>query len=218
MNELGNSKERRAVPALVRRALHDDNAHPRWRSLWALKTVDPSGSETVPALRAALAEPDDVVARNAAVALAFFGRAEGRAELLSALGDRDSFRRWEAVYSLGSIGDREAASELVQLLSGQSEPEAKVRGQVVLTLARMRGREAIPALLHTLRADPSPDVRWRSAVALVELGDRSITGDLAGVLRSEADPRVRDVVREALHRAGGSVPPTREEDPHAADS
>jgi len=63
------------LPTVVRTTaerLYDDNPHPRWRSLWALSAID--SEETFPPLRTALEDPDQVVVRNAAVALAFFGQ------------------------------------------------------------------------------------------------------------------------------------------------
>ncbi len=57
--------DRRGVPALVDRALRDDNPHPRWRSLWALSSVDREGVDAVPLLLAGLKDDDPVVVRNA---------------------------------------------------------------------------------------------------------------------------------------------------------
>ena len=134
VNALGILKDPRGIPALVERALRDDNPHPRWRSLWALSATDREAQEAIPFLLEALQYPDPVVVRNAAVALAFFGQPEARPELLHGLENPDSWRRWEAVFSLKRIGDDEVASALIALLSEETEPVTRVRQESALTL------------------------------------------------------------------------------------
>lgn len=200
VNELGKLGDERAIPALVGRALYDDNDHPRWRSLWALKAVDPTGSQAIPLLRDALHDYDEVVARNAAVALAFFGQPEGRVELLRGLDDQDSFRRWEAIYSLRRVGNREVADELIRLLEQRVEPEVRVRSEAALALGYMGGPAVIPPLVDALRNDESAQVRWRAAMTLSKVGDASIVGALEEVMKVERDPQVREHVEVALSR------------------
>ena len=64
VNALGELQDPRGIPALVQRALHDDNPHPRWRSLWALKAVDSQGLQVIPGLRSGLHDPDPVVVQG----------------------------------------------------------------------------------------------------------------------------------------------------------
>ncbi len=198
VNELGKLKDRRAVPALVRRALYDDNPHPRWRSLWALKAVDAKGSKAVPLLHTALEDPDSVVVRNAAIALAFFGQPEARDELLKGLADDDSYRRWEAIFSLRRIGNREVAQALIPFLQGDKEPEEKIRREVVLALGYMGSGEVISPLLDALREDKSPQVRWRAAMTLSKVGDSSVIPQLERAMRTEKDAQVREHIEKAL--------------------
>jgi HEAT repeat protein len=198
VNELGKLKDRRGVPALVRRALYDDNPHPRWRSLWALKAADAKGSEAVPLLRTALEDPDPVVVRNAAIALAFFGQPEARDELLKGLADDDSYRRWEAIFSLRRIGNREVAQALIPLLQGDTEPEEKIRREVVLALGYMGSREVVSPLLDALREDKSPQVRWRAAMTLSKVGDSSVIPNLKRAMSMEKDSLVREHIEKAL--------------------
>jgi len=136
---IGNLKNPKGIPALVKRALYDDNPHPRWRSLWALSAVDREGSEAIPLLLPALESADLVVVRNAAVALAFFDCPEAISELLEGLKDTDEFRRWEAIFSLRNIGDSEVAKALIRLLDETIEPAERVRGEAALTLGRIVG-------------------------------------------------------------------------------
>jgi HEAT repeat protein len=198
VNALGNSKDRRATAALVKRALRDDNPHPRWRSLWALSAVDPGGRDAIPLLRDGLENPDAVVVRNAAVALAFFAQPEAKPELLKALKDPDVFRRWEAVFSLKTIGDEHVVRALIPLLNESIEPAVRVRQETALTLGRIGKAEVVPALLGSLREDQSPQVRWRAAMALSKIGDPQLADTLERVLDNEQDPQVRKSVEDAV--------------------
>lgn len=202
VNELGKSKDPRAISALVERTLYDENSHPRWRSLWALKAIGAKGSRAIPMLRNALLDPDPVVARNAAIGLAFFGQPDARAELLKGLDDPNSFRRWEAIYSLRVIGAPEVARELAVLLGSQVEPEVSVRGEAALALGYMGiPAEVMPPLVHALRTDESPQVRWRAALALSKVSHPSLVEPLEEAMRSELDPNVREQLAVALTKA-----------------
>ena len=203
VNELGTRRDPLGIPALVNRALVDDNSHPRWRSLWALGLVDRSGTEAIPLLLAGLEHTDPLVVRNAAVALASFGQAEARAELIRGLNDPDTYRRWEAVFSLKSIGDPEVANALITVLNGKVEAVTRVRQEAALTLGRIGGEGVAPALFTALQDDPSPDVRWRAAAALSRLGDASVISDLEVVLATEEDPKVRENIEGAITRLQG---------------
>lgn len=199
VNALGNLKDRRSIPALVRRAVYDDNTHPRWRSLWALRAVDPTGLETIPSLRTALQDPDPEAVRNAAVGLAFFGQPEARNELLKGLNDHDSHRRWEAIFSLRGIGNHEVAQALVPLLDDNIEPDERIRSEIALTLGYMGSQEAIWPLLNALSGDPSPQVRWRAALTLSRVGNSSLIQEqLEQNLATEQDPKVIEHIKDAL--------------------
>ena len=199
VNALGNLKDRRSIPALVRRAVYDDNTHPRWRSLWALRAVDPTGSETIPSLRTALEDSDPEAVRNAAVGLAFFGQPEARGELLKGLNDYDTYRRWEAIFSLRKIGNPEVAEALIPLLNRGKEPEVRIRSEIALTLGYMRSQEAIWPLLNALSGDPSPQVRWRAALTLSRVGNSFLIQEqLEQNLATEQDPKVIEHIKDAL--------------------
>lgn len=198
VNALADLKDSRAVAALVERALRDDNSHPRWRSIWALYSIDREGPEAVPLLISALQDPDPVVVRNAAVALAFFSRPEARPELLRGLKDPDNFRKWEAVFSLGEVGSPEAVAALKPMLDGANEPAEDVRAEVVLTLGRIGGQEMIPHLLNTLRTDRAKAIRMRVALALSGLADASVVGELEQALSTETNPLAREFLENAI--------------------
>lgn len=198
VNTLGTRQDPRGIPALVKRALHDENPHPRWRSLWALSAVDPSGREAVPLLRTGLQSPDLVVTRNAAVALAFLGQPEAVPELLRGLTDPDPFRRWEAVFSLRGVGNLQVVKALIPLLDERGEPDQGVRGEVALVLGRFGEKSAISALLKALRRDSSPEVRWRAALALSQLADASVVGEMEQALSTEQNTTVRKQLEDAV--------------------
>jgi len=198
VNALGELKDPRGIPALVERALHDDNPHPRWRSLWALSSVDSSGQGAAPLLIPALQDSDLVVARNAAVALAFFGRPEARLELLRGLKYPANFRRWEAVFSLREVGSPEVVAALVPMLNPTNEPAEDVRAEVALALGHVGGKEVVPDLLKALQTDPSAGVRMRVALALPQVADVSVIGELEQALAVESDPQVRELLEGAV--------------------
>ena len=200
VNDLGNLKDPKAIPSLAARALYDDNSHPRWRSLWALASVNPGGADAIPYLDVGLDDTDPLVVRNAAVALAFFSQPQARTELLAGLHDPDSFRRWEAVFSLRNIGDSQVVDALILLLDGAADPDTRVRGEVALNLGRIGGEGAAQALIDALREDPSSQVRWRCAMSLGGLKDPSVVEAMKQILLSEDDSQVREFIEEAIEK------------------
>lgn len=198
VNELGKLKDPQAIPALVEIALGDENPHPRWRSLWALRSVEPAGGESVVQLRDGLVSPDAVVVRNAAVALAFFGQSHGVDELLKALHDPDEFRRWEAVFSLKGIAGPQEFNALVVHLNPQQEPAVRVRQEVALALGNSGNVEMVEQLMEALREDSSAQVRWRAALSIGKLGDSSVVGELGRLLAAEEDSLVREHISGAI--------------------
>jgi len=202
VNALGNLKDPGGIPALVKRALYDDNPHPRWRSLWALAAIDRKGTQAIPLLLPALDSTDPVAVRNAAVALAFFSRSEAIPELLEGLKDSDEYRRWEAVFSFRNFDDPEIAEALSLLLDEAAEPAERVRREATLTLGRVGGDEVTPTLLNALQNDTDPGVRWRAALALSRFGDASLVSKLEQALSAEQDPQVREYIEEAIAKIG----------------
>ena len=198
VNALGNLKDPVGIPALVERALYDDNPHPRWRSLWALAAIDRKGAETIHLLIPALESADPVVVRNAAVALAFFHRSEAIPEILEGLRDPDEYRRWEAVFSLHNFSDPEVAKALILLLDEVVEPAERVRREAALALGHIGGEEVTSALLNALQNDDDPGVRWRAALALSRFGDTSLVSQLEQALSAEQDPQVREYIQDAI--------------------
>jgi HEAT repeat protein len=203
VNALGNLKDPTAVPALAARALRDDNPHPRWRSLWALKSVDSQGARAIPLLREGLESAEPVEVRNAAVALAFYSQPDAQTELLNGLEDSDPWRRWEAVFSLKNMGDSEAALAIATLLDAGFEPDIRTRQETALTLGQIGDESSIPPLMTALNSDPAAAVRWRAALALSRLGNAAALPGLNTALDSELDADVREHIADAIAKLGG---------------
>ena len=203
VNALGNLKDPRGVPALAQRALLDENPHPRWRSLWALSSVDQAGTDAIPLFRAGLESSDPEEVRNAAVALAFFDQEEAGPELLNGLRDSDPWRRWEAVFSLKNVGNPQVVQALVPSLDPKVEPNTRTRQETTLTLGQIGNEEVVPALLTALKQDASPEVRWRAALALSRLGFPSALAGLEQALLAEQDGHVRENIEQAIARLEG---------------
>ena len=152
----------------------------------------------LPPLLAALQGEDSVVVRNAAVALAFFGQPESRPEMLLGLNGSDSYRRWEAVFSLKMVGDAEVVTELIVLLDPATEPEIRVRQEAVLVLSATGDKRVASALLFSLLEDPSPQVRWRAAMGISRLGEPSLLGSLEQAQSTEPDIEVLKWIEGAI--------------------
>ncbi|MBM3946435.1 MAG: HEAT repeat domain-containing protein, partial [SAR202 cluster bacterium] len=136
--------------------------------------VETDGKSAIPFFMTGLQDRDPIVVRNAAVAPAFFSRPEAKPELVRGLKDPDDFRRWEAVFSLRTVGDQQIDDLLLPMLSSKNERDDQVRGEVALALGKLGGETSVDALLVALRQDPSPQVRWRSALSLGQRGDGTV--------------------------------------------
>jgi HEAT repeat protein len=168
--------ELRGVPAWP-----DTGPEPQRKEIYA--RLHALGTDSIPALTRALADPDVNLRRNAALALGVLG--EGLAgppgtsridigaalpALTAALLDPDSRVRTLSEQDLGDIGPAAAAAVplLVKLLASAEESE---RNSACIALHDIgsAARPALPALRVAL-ADPSPDVRGfaRFAIAAIE--------------------------------------------------
>ncbi len=206
VNALGILKDPRGMAALTERSLHDDNPHPRWRSLWAMSAVDRKATAAIPTLVEGLQSADPIVVHNAAIALAFFGRPEALDQLLRTLNDPDNFRRWEIVFSFRKLRNAAVVPALVPLLDAANEPSTRVRGETALVLSRIGdGDDTVaPALMRSLRTDVSHKVRWRAALALASVGDACLTAVLRDIMSSETVSRVREQIKKTIAAIGRS--------------
>lgn len=168
VNALGYIKDDRAIPALVERALVDENPHPRWRSLWAL-SVFPK-EEILPGLRKGLDGKSQRVRWNAVVALAFFENKRAVPKLNQALFSAKGDRLWEAVFSLSKVHNQKSVELLSKILTDRGY-KSRIRQEAANTLTTIADESSAPALINALN-DPDPGVRWRAANALTRLSKK----------------------------------------------
>ena len=168
VNALGTIEDPRGIPALVERALIDDNPHPRWRSLWAV-SVFPL-DDILPGLRAGLDSENPTFVWNAVIALAFFAQPEIGPQLNEAALTTTDFAQWEAVFSLGRVSNEESIHVLTALML-DPEQDLRIRQEAANTLGKIADPATVPALIAALD-DPEEGVQWRAASALRRIGDR----------------------------------------------
>ena len=186
------------MDALIERSLIDDNPHPRWRSLWAIATIDPTGEAAFEDFLFALDDEDATVAGNAAIALAFFDFDEAREPLIAMMSHDDDYRRWEAVFSMRNVPGDGVVDVVVAHMDPQNESDIRVRQESALVLGDLGDASTLGLLIEAVRSDPSSQVRWRAALALKRLGDASIIADLREALDSEEDPQTLEQIAETI--------------------
>jgi HEAT repeat protein len=146
-----------ATEALTR-ALSDDDAAVRRAAAEALASQGRIPSDPAGKMRYLSAKQDWRGVRQA-----------GRAAvplLVSLLKDRDESVRLEVVKLLGSLRERQAASEVSHLLSDASQ---EVRRQAALALAALGDRAQVPALRTAVAKEGFEDVRKEMESAIRRL-------------------------------------------------
>jgi HEAT repeat protein len=194
-----------AIPALVERALSDDNDHVRSRSLWALSTFSEDvlgeeelvSDEVVPLLLPGLDDPDDQLRWYATVALAYFCQPEVAGLLNEGLDRDDAFEAWQAVFYLGFVHDDESVSLLIAVMLDVESRDVAQRREAALTLGKIGDPDAIPALTEALE-DPEPEVRWRAAQSLAGLLGTSSLPVLRDALARETDEPARQQMERII--------------------
>ncbi|MHB0970482.1 MAG: HEAT repeat domain-containing protein [Thermoanaerobaculia bacterium] len=191
---LGTIADERAATQVAARAVNDDNAHVRWRALWALSRFERSRDTILASLRASLAEKDERVAWNAAVALSFFGASDGVDALNAGVRSPDGWKRWEAINALGRVHDAKSVKALAPALES---PSPRDRGEAALSLGHIGGADARALLVKTLD-DPIDDVRWRACLALSAAGDEAVVPRLEELSKSDPSEKVRAQAQKTL--------------------
>ena len=157
-------------------------------------------ARALPALLVALAEDSAQVVRQAAAeALGRLGRAEARAGLLAALGDRVLVRR-AAVTALGQVADAEVWQRLRGVLRGDAD--FLVRAATAQALATEGGAETTSVLLVAAAEDTHAQVRQ---AAILALGGRRLDALQRGVLRAALVAERRAFLRVAWLGILGSL-------------
>jgi HEAT repeat protein len=172
------------------------------------------GPEVVPALTAALRDPDSLVRAEAAQDLGQLGPVAraAAADLRRALKDDDVYVRIHAAVAAALVEPASAPplATLVEALQDSKE-DVRVAGIAVLASLAQRGRPAIPALIGAL-SDPEDRVRRAAALALGELAPermRATPGPeiaaLARALQKDESLDVRHMAVRALGNYGSEA-------------
>jgi HEAT repeat protein len=172
--------------------------------------------ETVPALIAALLDPDDRVRSEAIVSLKLFGPRAAPAvpALCSVLHeDRDARFRRVAAEALGMI---EAPTAVLRLIDALEDPDEEVREAVATALGRTgpRASACIPNLIIHFEREAAASMRIASLRSLVvcaggQTTDRSpVIAALVWALRRDPDSRVRELAASALVMVARPAVPT----------
>lgn len=150
-------------------------------------------ARALPALKAALRDPDVVLRRAAADALSEIGVEEGAELVRLAMADEATEVRIAAARSLGHAG---GTPELIQL--GLSDPDRQVRANAVESAGEAMALDLAPRI-EVLTQDPDGPVAQRAVRALAKLG--RLTPEVLRRAASHADP---EVLKECL-RAGAAM-------------
>jgi len=193
VNLLGYTRDPRALGLLAHRGIHDPELHPRWRSIWALTSVDDGSAARI--LRAQVTRNSGLRRRHAAVALSLFRDPAAVPVLCEGLRAEDPWIRWESASCLVGYADPAAARRIVRVYP--HERDASVRRELVRAVSGVKD----PAVLKFLRrrlAGADPQVRSAAAHALT----LSLNGQSQPILLShlarEQMPSVRREIREML--------------------
>lgn len=187
---LGFSKDRRALPHLLRR-LSDQDAKVRLAVIEAL--VQLGDIQAVVPLLTKLEDQVAGVRRAAIEALARLGEKQVFTPLLAKLDDQDAAVRRSVIAALVRFDDKQA---VVPLLAKLDDEDAGVRTKVVEALGKLGDKQAVVPLLAKLN-DEDADVREEVVEALGKLGDKQAVVPLLAKLDDQAAD-VRTAVIEAL--------------------
>jgi HEAT repeat protein len=165
--------------------------------------------DAVPALAAALRDPEKYVRARAADALGKLGNSSPDviSALIAALRDSDSDVRASAADALGKLGNS-SPDVISALIAALRDSEWHVRARAADALGKLGNSspDVISALIAALR-DPDSNVRASAADALGKLGNSSpdVISALIAALR-DPDSNVRARAADALGKLGNSSP------------
>ncbi|MBI5625303.1 MAG: HEAT repeat domain-containing protein [Elusimicrobia bacterium] len=162
---LGEIKDSRARPVLLRGAKGDDPSAAAAASYALIRMGDGSGKE---ALRKLVVEGQGKAALKAAFYLAKLDESEGVDKLLAVLHDQDSAFRASAAAYLAQAGNRKAVGPAAETLERSKDPE--LRRLCVTVLAGVGGPKAVHALSRASE-DEDASVAGAARAGLADLGE-----------------------------------------------
>ena len=187
-------------PVLLARILAND-ADPSLRRIaaWGLNEYADHGVAAEALAKALRTDRDASVREMAAWSLANGEHSAIATEaLIAALRDSDLEVRQTAIWSLGSVGNRNAADALAAVLSDQN---SEVRRRAAWALGNLDLKQAPPALINLLR-DNDPETREIAAWALYEIEDPAAIGALEQALNREQNKELQIAYIRALAAVG----------------
>jgi HEAT repeat protein len=130
--------------------------------------------------------------------------------LLKAVGDADLRVQARAIDYLGARRATDATPLLIQKLYLTGAPGA-LRQRVLTALGRIGDPSASRPILDFIGQEPNADVRGTGIYALGEIGDLAIRDELRKFGERESDPRLRQLVDEALMKIATLPRPQKKE-------
>jgi HEAT repeat protein len=172
-------------PAPPARSLADIDA--RYQTLVALQELGPGAAHAVPELVKDLADPDEDLRLNAAIALGKVGKAAVPA-LAEPLASPDADVRYHALSAAAWIGP-DAAELTPRVRACLNHPDAGVRRKAAYALGRIGADpDAVTPALVAALSDTNDDVHEAAAAALVQYGAKAVPA-LGEVVRNGTPPQ-----------------------------
>ncbi len=187
----------RAVPTLVAALLNDEDTVVQGSAVGALARM---GNASVPVLLEILgsSEHPESTKGHAAWALSFIG-SEAKSSLYREIDSDSPAIRAAVVGAISKIAqenpDEDVAFNL--LIKALTDPEAMVRCEAAAALGNLAYRPAQAQLLELLN-HPDWESRKSAALALMKLGDKQVTVNLAAALVQEPEVSVQTVLKLAI--------------------
>lgn len=180
----------------------------QYRAAEALGRLGPAAKDAVPALAAALKDPERFVRMSAARALGQLGAASKEAlpALAAALNDSDSFVRGTAARTLGRVGaiSPEVWAPMKEAAKDKDLDVQRAATEAWNSITSAWGKlgpadkGAIPALAAALK-DAEPPVRTVAARALGKVGSGAPAEALAALKAALKDPEPQVSARPTRH-------------------
>jgi HEAT repeat protein len=233
LGHIGPLAKGRAVPALIERLSKDKDVNVRRTAAGALAATGPYAKDAVPALMAALKDPDEpvmvndfgTVQNNAIYALGEIGpgAAEAAPTLAAIAKDKKDLRRLGAITALGGIGTahKDVLPALLDCMQ-QGKNDIRTRTGAAAALGKLgpgeAARQAVPALIDLLKEEEEApaeliqtpgliaQARCCAAQALGQLGPdaKSAVKILMDVM---VDVKASACVNQAALKALGAIGP-----------
>lgn len=129
-------------------------------------------------------EPEDSVARRAAISIASYGN-QGEAILLKFAAKKDPKLRSTAINALADVSETVDAKTVKAVIHQLNDPDSSVRMAVLNLIGRCRYEDAVSDVLGMIKADKDEEVRLAAIVRMsdIEAKSKTIAPVLIDVLR-----------------------------------